>query len=335
VIDEPHSPSPTRRPIGLVRVAILVGACLALGLSAVVVLAASPSPPAGEPAASPGASAGASLQPDKATQPKLKLPGLFRLGFGSLFGGRSEGLRGGAGRAPITITKIDGSALDLRTDDGWTRTITVGSDTKITKGGQAATVSDLKVGDHVVLRQKRNDDGTYTVTAIAVPTPVVAGTVGAVGDSSFTLKLRDGSTRTVKVSGITTFKVGGADGSKKDLKAGSFVVAAGSEGPGDAFTATSVRIQVRLDRVGGEVTKVTKDTITVKQRDGTSATISVGSDTKLTIRGDSTPTIGEVKVGMRVVAVGTLGADGTLDASAVFAGAPKVKATPAPTANPG
>ena len=328
--DNLPTPLPNRRPIGLVRIAIVAVACVALALSAVAVLGASPSPPA----AQPGASAGTNSQPDKVARPKLKLPSLFRLGLGSILERRLGGA--GTARGAITITKVDGSSLDLRTDDGWTRTISVGSDTKITKGGETATLSDLKVGDRIVLRQKRNDDGTYTVTAIAVPTPVVAGTVTAIGADSLTLKLRDGSTRTVDLTATTTFKLGRADGTKKDVKVGSVVVATGNEGPGDAFTATNVRIQVRLDRVSGEVTKVTKDAITVKQRDGSTATIAVGTDTKLAIRGDTTPTLGEIEVGMRVSAVGTLGADGSLKADAVVAGKAKVKQAPAPaSAAPG
>ena len=320
----PPVPESNRRPIGLVRIAVVGLACVALALSAVVVLGASPSPPSVQPAAS----AKATAEPGKLSQPRLKLPPLLRWGIGS-FLERRAGL-GGIARGAITITKIDGSSLELRTDDGWTRTITVGPDTKITKGGTTAALGDLKVGDKIALRQKRNADGTYTITAIAVPTPVVAGTVTAVGADSLTVKLRDGSSRTIGLTSSTTFKLGRADGKKSDVKVGSVVVAAGAEGPGNAFTASAIRIQVRLDRIAGEVTAVAKDTITVKQRDGKTATIKVSADTRLVIRGDATPTVAEIKVGMRVSGVGTLGADGTLDASAVSAGTPKVKATPTP-----
>ena len=66
-------------------------------------------------------------------------------------------------------------------------------------------------------------------------------------------------------------------------------------------------------------------------------TIKVGSDTKLVLRGDTRPTLAEIKPGMRVKAVGTLGADGKLDADAVSAGAPKVKPAASPNSgdNPG
>ena len=80
-------------------------------------------------------------------------------------------MRGFGGFGSITITAINGSSLSLKTDDGWTRTITVTADTKITKAGQAMSLSDLAVGDHIRFAQKKNDDGTYTVTAIAIRSP--------------------------------------------------------------------------------------------------------------------------------------------------------------------
>ena len=129
------------------------------------------------------------------------------------------------------------------------------------------------------------------------------------GDS-LTLKTRGGTTRTVTLTGSTTYKLGRADGTKADVKVGSVVVATGVEGSGDTFTAKTVRIQVRLARIGGEVTAKTKDTITVKQRDGQAATIKVGSDTKFVLRGTTTPALADIAVGMRVQAFGTLGADG-------------------------
>ena len=312
-----QEPRPRRKPVDVLRVGAVAVACLALVLSAVVALGASPSPPVPQPAAS----AKVDAKPGKVDGQRLKLPaGLRGLGNafkkGDFFGAAGIGYRG------ITITKISGSTIDLKTDDGWTRTITATADTKITKGGEAATVADLKVGDKVALRQKRNDDGTYSVVAIVVPVPVVAGTVTAIGADSITVKTRDGSTKTITLTGSTTFKLGRADGTKADVKVGSIVAAAGTVGPGDAFTAKTVRIHVRLARIGGEVTATTKDTITVKQRDGTTATIKVGPDTKLFVRGDTTPTLAEIAVGMRVVGVGTLNADGSLNAQAVT-GKPK------------
>lgn len=324
----PSEQRPSRRRLDVLRIGVLVGACLALALSAVVVLGASPAPTSGQPAVSPKASGGPVRLDDRS---RFVLPrGLAGLRGLLKNGGTPDGIAGGSGvgRASITITGIHGSSIDLKTDDGWTRTITLTADTKISKGGATAKVGDLKVGDRIVLRQKRNDDGSYAIVAISVPVPIVAGTVTAVGAESLTLKTRAGTTRTIALTGSTTFKLGRADGKKADVKVGSVVVAAGTEGPGDAFTATAIRIQVRLTRIAGEVTAVGKDSITVKQRDGSSATIKIGSDTKLAIRGDKTPTLAEIAVGMRVTAVGTLNADGSLSASSVAVGKPKTPAAP-------
>ncbi len=97
---------------------------------------------------------------------------------------------GGAGRGSrmggITITKIDGAKLSLETDDGWTRTIDATGAT-ITRDGATIAVGDLAVGDEIVLRQQRQADGTFKITAIRVILPKVAGLVTDVAASSLTL----------------------------------------------------------------------------------------------------------------------------------------------------
>jgi uncharacterized protein DUF5666 len=331
-------PEPTTsvRRLDLLRIGIVAVACLALAVSAVVVLGASPAPSAGT-----GAGPNASHDPGKSDHPRLKVPGGWSSMRGFLKADRSgglDGLRGligeGLGTRSITIVRIAGSTIDLKTDDGWTRTITVTADTKIAKGGVAATLADLKVGDRVALRQKRNADGTYEIVALTVPVPVVAGTVTAVAADSLTVKTRDGSSRKVDLTGKTTYKLGKADGKKADLKVGSLVVVTGSEGSGDSFSASTVRIQVRLDKVAGEVTAKTKDSITIKQRDGSTVTVKVGSDTKFVVRGAGSAGLADIAVGMKVAAAGTRNADGSLDASVVQGRAPKPAVSPG-TGGPG
>ena len=77
----------------------------------------------------------------------------------------------------------------------------------------------------------------------------------------------------------------------------------------------------------------TKDSITVKQRDGTTATIKVGADTKFAApwRHDARPWPRSPS-GCGCTAFGTLGADGTLDASFVAAGKPKSSPRTSPRA---
>ena len=142
-------------------------------------------------------------------------------------GGNGNKGAGAPGRGPITIRSIDGSALSLGTEDGWTRTITVTSATAITKGGQTVAVDALKVGDTIRFSQTRNADGTYAITAIVVPTPVAGGEVTAVDATTITVKGKGGATRVITVNGATVYKLGSAAGSKADVKVGVRVAAAG------------------------------------------------------------------------------------------------------------
>ena len=120
---------------------------------------------------------------------------------------------------------------------------------KLTKGGQTIQVSDLKVGDQVVFRQTKNDDGTYTVTALAVVVPTIQGTASDITSSGFKVTTRDGSVWTVTVNGSTTYGFGQGTGSLSDVKAGEPVRVAGTITADNQMTATNVR--VAGDRVVG------------------------------------------------------------------------------------
>ena len=155
----------------------------------------------------------------------------MRDGFGSF----------GFGRSNITITAISGSNVALKTDDGWTRTVTVTDATTITKGGAKIAVGDLAVGDKVHLGQQRAADGTYTVTAIVVVLPTVVGQISAIDGSTITVTQPGGTTATIHVDGDTTYRVDGSTGSLSDLKVGSFVVAEGTQRTDGSLDAAAIR----------------------------------------------------------------------------------------------
>lgn len=315
---------PDRWRIGAV---VLAGVVLVLG--AATAIGASPSPTTA--GASPGASGQAS-PPAKGQDPGAwKAFGGGPLGLG--LGDRGRGLKGGIGFGQITITAIDGSRLSLKTVDGWTRTITLTASTSITKGGLTIAAGDLKVGDQIVFRQTRNADGTFTIAAIQVVVPRVAGSVSAVTAGGFTLKARDGTTWTVSVTGSTAFKLGSRAGARSDVKVGVDVVVEGNQGTGNTLTALTVH--VRLPRVVGEVTAKTASTLTIKRPDGTTATIHVGSATTYQVRGKASASLADIAVGSLVAVEGTQRADGSIDASTVSTGKVRGrqdKPVPSPTA---
>jgi Domain of unknown function (DUF5666) len=253
---------------------------------------------------------------------------------GGPFGNHGNGPKFGGGGAfgGIVIASVNGNRIGLRTEDGWTRTITVAADTTIFRGSQAAKVGDLKVGDVVRLRQRRNDDGTFTILTIVVSVPRAAGEVTAIDGNTLTVKGRGGATLKITVSAATTYRLGPNAGSKSDVTVGSRIAAEGSQGA-SSFAATS--IQIALPELGGEVTATTASSITVKRGDGTTATIHVSSTTIFDVRGKGpAATLADIAVGDRIEATGKLRADGSMDAAAVDVGkgkgpkAPKVEASP-------
>jgi hypothetical protein len=131
-------------------------------------------------------------------------------GFGHMFGG-------------ITITAISGTSISLETEDGWTRTITVDADTTFTKGGDDVALGDLAVGDQIGFRQTLEDDGSWTIDAVAVILPHVGGEVTAVNGSTITVEQRDGTAALA------------------DIEVGMFLVAEGEEDAGGAITAVTVK----------------------------------------------------------------------------------------------
>ena len=159
-----------------------------------------------------------------------------------VFDNGGPGFGGRHGFGGITIAAISGSSISLETADGWTRTITVDSGTTYTESGDAIALSDLAVGDEIRFEQTLEDDGTYSIDAIAVIPPHVGGTVTAVSGSTITVEQRDGTSATVSVTANTTYRVSGADDSAlADVEVGMFLVAEGTENSDGSLTATAVR----------------------------------------------------------------------------------------------
>lgn len=313
-----------------IRAGMLLGTGLLVAIGAAVAMGASPSPSAssgGTPPGVPG-QGGPGAGGSGAGGPGGRF-GPFG-GFGG-FGPFGPGVPGGparpfAGLGPmagdgfgsVKVTAVAGSNVSLATDDGWTRTITVTSSTTITRGGAAATLADLAVGDTVRLAETRNADGTYTITAIAIVLPQVAGTVTAVGTDTITITVRDGTSQTIRTNGSTGYHLDQGDGTRSDVTVGASIVATGTKAGDGSLAATSV--WVRLPQVTGTVSAVTAGTITLSRRDGTTVTIHVGSGTTIRVAGIANARLSDVTAGMLIVVEGSQRADGSIDARAIAAG---------------
>ena len=309
--------SRTPRKGEAIRAGVVVGTGLVVALGAAVAMGASPAPTS---QAGASAAPAASTAPDDNGTPSRK--GGFDFGPDGPAGpgGPADDFgRGGhgSGFGKVSVTAVSGSSVSLATDDGWTRTITVPSTATITRGGEAATLADISVGDEIRFRQTRNADGTFTITAINIVLPSAAGTVTAVGSDTITITLRDGTSKTITTTATTTYRLGKADGTRADVTVGTTIAAIGELAADGSLTAKTVAI--RLPHVQGTVAATTADTITISRRDGTTVTVHVAAGTTIRVAGVGTATLADVKAGMLVAAAGTQRADGSIDASEVHA----------------
>ena len=142
-------------------------------------------------------------------------------------------------------------------------------------------------------------------------------TITAISGNSISLATADGWTRTITVDSGTTYSKSGATIALGDLAVGDQVGFRQTKESDGTFTIDS--IVVVLPHLGGEITAIDGSTITVAQRDGTTGTIKVDTDTTYTVNGNGASLAG-VKVGMFIVAEGDLSSDGTLAATNVHAG---------------
>jgi hypothetical protein len=217
------------------RAGIVAGSAALVVIGAVAAMGASPAAPSTTPDANTAAAA-----PATGAEPLAPF---------------DNGLRGwklgDGGFRDITISAISGSSLSLKTDDGWTRTITVGSAVTITKAGATIALGDLAVGDQIRFAQEKATDGTWTVTAIRVVLPAIGGEVTAISGNTITVTGKDGTTGTIHVDGDTTYEVGGTAGKAlSDITVGSFVVAEGSLRSDGSLDADTVHSGLRGPRDG-------------------------------------------------------------------------------------
>lgn len=169
-----------------------------------------------------------------------------------------------AGR-PIfgSVTAVSGSTLTVASKgfgkDATATTYTVdATNAKVDKNGAAGTISDIAVGDMVMIQGAVNG-ASVTATAIrdgmprrdgrdpaqdAVPgngQPVVMGTVSAIAGSTLTITNNGGTPYTVDATSATILKAGKTAGFS-DIAVGDVIVAQGTVN-GTSITAASVRDQ--------------------------------------------------------------------------------------------
>lgn len=213
---------------------------------------AKPAPPNGTPSAQPG-------------QPGQNGNGAPANG-GSRAGGPGKGWPGGrggfGGGAGGTISAISGNTITVTQGNNVTTTVTVSDTTTYSEAGKKIALSDLKVGERIAVRTTKASDGTTTVTAIDVILDRAGGTISAADANGLTLTGPNNTTVKVTYASGVTIQDTGKTAATSDLTTGLRVEVAGQKNSDGSITAQVVNI-VR-DHLGGKVTAVSGNTITVE-----------------------------------------------------------------------
>lgn len=247
-----------------------------------------------------------------------------------------------------TVSALDAGSLTLTRSDNTTVKVVFSSSTSYLDLGKAITLSDLKSGMRLEVAGTSNADGSLNAEVVTVEHDQLSGSVTAINGNTLTIQLRGrngqgpnrsnpagssstttpgtgsttttpaATTKTITVSGSTVYLEGGQSVPLSEIAVGSTISAAGTlSTDGNSLNALQVRIE--LPHYQGQVTSVNGNTIVIQERDGTSRTIEVNSDTKY-LNGQAAASLSDIKVGSNLSVEGKVDASGKMTASQVQLG---------------
>lgn len=226
-----------------------------------------------------------------------------------------------AGHVAGEVTAINGKTLTVHTPGG-DKSVVTNDQTHFQVYNVAhATLADVHVHDMITAEGQLQSDGSLLAAELEVraPRPVLEGRVKSIaGDhKSFEVTVGRDSTKTVKITDTTLFRIPGKDSaSVTDLKVGDMVMVWGTADNQGVVTATTVLISRRqpeprpqLRVVAGKITGLdtTNKTITVetRERDQTvTKTVHVTGETRYVMPGITPSGFAGLKVGDMIVATG-------------------------------
>ncbi len=137
-------------------------------------------------------------------------------------------------------------------------------------------------------------------------------TIASIDGTKVSLKSANGWTRTIDTTGVAISRAG-VTVKVTDLKVGDHLAIGETRGSNGSYTVN--RLTVVLDQVTGTISKLDASTITVTAGKKT-VTVKTGSSTVYRRAGQAIARA-DLVVGQRLVAAGTSGSDGSLQAEAV------------------
>jgi RNase P/RNase MRP subunit p29 len=216
-----------------------------------------------------------------------------------------------------TVSAIEGTTLVLDTLQG-EKQVTTDEAIFWAPDVENPSLADVQVGDPVVAWGRPDEDGSLASRLVAIALTkelrehAVRGRVTAVEGQTLFIITREGEKEVVTTS-ETHFRVPNVEESNlDDIEAGCIIAALGQKDDDGTFTAQIVAVArarprlkmiVRRNMVFGEVMAIKGMTLTLETRRG-EQTILTDANTRFRIPGVENPSIEDIKVGDRVIALG-------------------------------
>lgn len=244
-----------------------------------------------------------------------------------------SGQRVGRFIAQGTVSAIEGTTLVLDTLQGEEQ-VTTDEAIFWAPDVENPSLADVQVGDQVVALGRPDEDGSLAARLVAIASAeelrehTVRGRVTAVEGQTLVITTREGKKEVVTTS-ETYFHIPNVEEPGLDvIEVGCIIAALGRKDDDGTFTAQIVtvararlrKIRVRRNMIHGEVTAIEGTTLTVETRQGEKA-ILTDENTRFRIPGVESPSIENIKVGDRIIALGRRNEDGDFVAKVV--GVPK------------
>ena len=258
------------------------------------------------------------------------------------------------GEMPIAmgnILSINGNSFTITTHERGnetelTKTVTVTSNTKYTKDRDTiATISDLLVGQKVMILGTRDDSGNITATTVDIETKTpefgkhenrgAMGTIASINGNIITITTRERGnetelTKTVTVSSDTKYTKDRTATNLSDLAVGQMIMVQGTKDTSGNITANSINIETKIPEFKGHecrgamgtIASISGNTITITTRErgnGTESTktVTVSSDTKYTKDRDTAIALSDLATGQMIMVQGTKDTSGNITATSV------------------
>jgi preprotein translocase subunit YajC len=220
-----------------------------------------------------------------------------------------------ASKNTITVVAA-GKAAKGKENKGQQHTLTVSSDTRITKYSQPASFKDIQPDEYLIVAGK----DTQHIQSIAILGYGASGTIQALSDGGLTLKNAQGQTVTIAVSNSTKIVEGHRQASLSDLQPGEMIEVFGDKNSDGSLNALLIHVHL----VHGQVTAINGNTITLTQGlKGHEVTVTTSDATQYYVGGKQVPA-STLQVGDTIGVAGAISDKTSVNATAIFIHEPEV-----------